>query len=633
MSLHWVEPAELERLRTSPVPVAERVRLFADACRLNALTAIARAGSGHIGTSFSSVDIVAWLFLSEILPRVDAVDRPRYFSSKGHDVPALYAVLAGTGLLPFGKLKELRRLGGLPGHPDVGTSPFIEANTGSLGMGISKAKGMILADRLGGVRRRHFVLTGDGELQEGQFWESLQPAANSRLDELTVIVDHNKVQSDTLVERVSPLGDLEAKLRAFGWAVERCDGHDPDGLAASLQRLDAADGVPRIIIADTVKGRGVSFMEHTAMAAGDRLYRFHSGAPDAPVYERAAAEIAGRMNARLAAAGLAPLRVAAEEYPRRTAPDRPQRLVQAYGEALAAAADTDRRIVALDADLALDTGLLPFEKRHPERFVECGIAEQDMISTAGGLALRGLLPVAHSFACFLTTRPNEQIYNNATERTKVVYVGSLAGLVPGGPGHSHQSVRDIPLLASIPDLVCIEPGSEEQVRAALAWCLARSSGSSYLRLCSVAVELPFPPNAELVPGRGTVIREGADAVIFAYGPVMLSQAWQAAERLTGDGISLAVIDLPWLNRIDATWLSAVAGRFPAIFTLDDHYVIGGQGERLAALLAADAGARAVGVTHFGVRDIPVCGTNDEVLRHHGLDAASLAGAIRRSLRP
>ena len=192
---------------------------------------ITYAGSGHIGSSFSSLDIVSWLLLEEMEKDATGKYRDVYFSSKGHDAPGLYAALIGLGLLEFPLLHKLRRLGGLPGHPDIHT-PYCHTNTGPLGMGISKAKGMLKARRLLGKPGRVFVLTGDGELQEGQFWESLAGAANEGLDSLTVIVDHNKIQSDTWVRDVSDLGELEVKFRAFGWETARCDGHD----FAALQR-------------------------------------------------------------------------------------------------------------------------------------------------------------------------------------------------------------------------------------------------------------------------------------------------------------------------------------------------------------------------------------------------------------
>src|SRR6188474_2134839 len=224
LELHYVPVGEFQRLLRRDLNPVQRARAFAALARINTLYMIAGAWSGHIGTSFSSLEIISWLFLNELR---DLAKGPEacdvFFSSKGHDAPALYNVLIGLGLLPADKLHQLRRLHGLPGHPHVET-PYIQANTGSLGMGISKAKGMAIANRLAGRPRRIFVLTGDGELQEGQFWESLASAASRRLDEIVVIVDHNKIQSDTWVEQVSGLGDVEAKVRAFGWHVTRCNG-------------------------------------------------------------------------------------------------------------------------------------------------------------------------------------------------------------------------------------------------------------------------------------------------------------------------------------------------------------------------------------------------------------------------
>lgn len=620
----FVPAAEFARVRGLGTSLEGRVALFADVCRINVLAMVMTAGSGHLGTSFSCLDILSWLFLGEGL--ADSVGSgPRYFSSKGHDAPAQYAVLSGVGLLDPALLRRLRRLGGLPGHPDVST-PGIEANTGSLGMGISKARGMIYADRLRGSRRTTYVLTGDGELQEGQFWESLQPAANAAMSEIVAIVDHNKVQSDTLVERVSDLGDIEQRLRAHGWMVARCDGHSPASIRDALRSIRERTS-PAIVIADTVKGRGVSFMEHTAMAPEARLYKFHSGAPDLETYARALEELRARVDGVLRAVGAPPLRLEAHPLPERRIPEQAQRLVPAYAAALVEEAERDPSIVALDADLALDTGLLPFEERFPDRFIEFGIAEQDMVSAAGAMALQGLTPVAHSFACFLSTRPNEQIYNNATERRKVVYAASLAGLLPAGPGHSHQSVRDIAAVGSVPGLVMIQPADIAETRAAVRYAFRSTSESVYLRLVSIPCVLPFalPDDHELAEGRGTELRPGSDVALFAYGPVMLSEAWHAS-ALLHDRLQVAVVDVPWLNRLDAAWLAgAIAGK-RLVVTLDDHYVAGGQGQLIAATIAALPGTRPR-VINLGVREIPACGSNDEVLRHHRLDRASIAEEI------
>lgn len=621
-TLYYIPHGEFMRVRESGIPCEQRVAIFSDMCRLNALYMIARAGSGHIGSSFSSLDIISWLLLEEM------TEEDIFFSSKGHDAPGYYAALIGMGKLELDLIHKLRKIDGLPGHPDIGT-PGIVTNTGSLGMGISKAKGMVFANRLANRLSSVFVMTGDGELQEGQFWESLASAVNYGLHEITVIIDHNKLQSDTFVKNVSDLGDLEAKLRAFGWRVERCDGNNIGAFAATLAKLKD-ETRPKIIIADTIKGKGVSFMEHTSLDSDVAMYRFHSGAPDASSYRLAAQEIMDRLQQRMQEADAAALELVTIEREATTPPPASaQRLIPAYTCALLEQAGKHSNIVALDADLILDTGLIPFRDQYPTRFFECGIAEQDMVSVAGGMALKGLLPVVHSFACFLSARPNEQIYNNATEKTKIIYVGSLAGVVPGGPGHSHQAVRDISALAAIPGLTLVEPSCEAEVSLLLDWCINEAPGSCYLRLVSLPWEIPYqlPEGYRPKYGQGVTIIEGTYLAIIAYGPVLLSAAVQAADILKKDrGISLKVINLPWLNHVDSDWLKITIGSCKHVFCLDNHYVSGGQGDVLSRTIT-QWGNHNVQAHHLGLTEIPPCGTNQEVLQTVGLDVISLVETI------
>ena len=220
--------SEFERVRAADLPRDEQLGILADMARTNALTAVKRAGSGHLGSSFSAMDVVVHLFEEELTTSRlgwDHPDRDVYFSSKGHDVPGLYAVLHSFGVIPTERLLRLRRLGGLDGHPDIGV-PGIEANSGSLGMGISKGRGIAWAKRFLGRGGRVVVMTGDGELQEGKYYEALQAAAHQRIGNLVVIVDRNELQSDKPTDEILGLGDLESKLAAFGWHVESCDGHD-----------------------------------------------------------------------------------------------------------------------------------------------------------------------------------------------------------------------------------------------------------------------------------------------------------------------------------------------------------------------------------------------------------------------
>src|ERR1043166_6019609 len=347
LELSFVPPSEMQRVAGANASAAARVAAFAALARINTLYMIAGAWSGHIGTSFSSLEIMSWLFLNEIRDLDKGPDQADiFFSSKGHDAPALYNVLIGLGLLPADMLHHLRRLHGLPGHPHVET-PYIQANTGSLGMGISKAKGMAIANRLAGRPRRIFVLTGDGELQEGQFWESLASAANRGLGEIVAIIDHNKIQSDTWVRQVSDLGALEDKLRAFGWHVSRVDGHDAAALERTFRALDAVTDIPKVIIADTVKGKGVSFMEGPALKAGE-LYAYHSGAPPEAAYNAALNELRAIAEKRVADLGLGSLPLEKRTRNPRREPRKTENLIAAYEKALVEQGGRRNDLIVLD---------------------------------------------------------------------------------------------------------------------------------------------------------------------------------------------------------------------------------------------------------------------------------------------
>lgn len=629
-TLYYIPYKEFERVRALPVEKTSLAEIFANMARLNTLYMIGRAGSGHIGSSFSSMDMVSWLLLNELtdadLSNNDAGNI--YFSSKGHDAPGYYAALIGAGRMNFESIHKLRRIDGLPGHPDINTECMV-TNTGSLGMGVSKAKGMVTANRLNGLVGNVYLMTGDGEIQEGQFWESLVSGANNNFHEVVTIIDHNKLQSDTYVYHVSDLGDLEAKLNSFGWHVERIDGHDVSSFASTLDKLKQIKDKPKVIIADTIKGKGVSFMEHTAMESDAEMYRFHSGAPDADSYTKAAQELIDKINNQLNKISAENLLLETIERPiSEQQEEKTQRLIPAYSDALLSQAEKHKNLVALDADLILDTGLIPFKEKFPDRFIECGIAEQDMVSQAGGMALKGLLPVVHSFACFLSTRPNEQIYNNATEKKKIIYAGSLAGVLPGGPGHSHQSVRDISALGGIPGLNLIEPSCEAEVAHVVDYAVNKNNLSTYIRLISIPYIVPFelPDDYELKEGQGVTLREGTDAVLFAYGPVMLSEAYKAAEILSNNhNFSLKVVNLPWLNLIDSQWLHEAIGEVKKVYTLDNHFLNGGQGQMIGATITEQN--ISVDFTRLGIEDIPACGTNDEVLTHHRLDKNSIVSLL------
>ncbi|MFC1612279.1 transketolase C-terminal domain-containing protein [Patescibacteria group bacterium] len=623
----FIPLSEIQRIKEEVSDPLILSSLLSDIFRLNALSMVKEAGSGHLGSTLSSIDILTWLWLYEMKdPNTENGDV--FFSSKGHDVPALYSVLIGFGRLEYEKIHQLRRLGGLPGHPDIHT-PGIITNTGSLGMGISKARGMALANRLNQKKRNIYVLSGDGELQEGQIWESLQQTANKNFDEIVLIVDCNKIQSDTWVSKVNDLGKLQEKFTAFGWDVKRCNGHNFNEVKDAFEHFKTVKDMPHVLIADTVKGKGVSFMEGDVFDKDGEFYDYHSGAPSDENYKKASDEILNRINSKLSEK----IKFIEKELePKKKEKDGRQMLIASYGKELVKIADRNKDIVALNADLLKDHALYEFKTQFKERFFECGIAEQDMVSMAGGLALENKIPIVHSFACFLSTRANEQIYNNATEKKKVIYVGSLAGLLPSTPGHSHQSVRDISALGSIPDLTMIQPANEYEVQSALKWAVDTNKYSTYIRFYSIPFKPTFPilEDYNFVKGQGSELIKGEDVVIIAYGPVMLNQAALAVESLKEYGIKATLINLPWLNEIDEKWLMDMAGNYKTIITLDDHYIRFGQGTLISSLLLKNNFTGKI--LSLGVEEVPACGQADEVLAHHKLDSKSMVESIKGFLK-
>ncbi len=632
-NIRIIPVGEFEKVRKSTVHELDKLSLIADMCRANTLASIKLAGSGHLGSSFSSLDIVTLLYYSEmnvIELGIEHPDRDIYLSSKGHDVPGQYSVLHSLGIVPKEQFLRLRRLGGTHGHPDV-SIPGIEANTGSLGMGISKGKGIAIAKRLLGRAGRVFVLTGDGELQEGQVFEALQSAAHQGLSGIHVIVDHNKVQSDKEVSHICDLESLEDKFRSFGWHVARCNGHDFRMLHDALRAFRCLDEKPKLLIADTVKGRGVSFMEHPeALAAGGGLYRWHAGAPDDLTYEAAYDEIVRRIRAGFENMQLPQLILEETDPPAKKGNGVSREYVaEAFGQALVEIAGRHPELVVLDADLAADCRVRAFEERFPERFIENGIAEQDMVSTAGGLALQGLLPVVNTFAAFLAARANEQIYNNACERSKVIYVCHYAGLIPAGPGASHQSVRDISLLGGLPGFTVIQPCNGIETRLALGYCVEEAQGSCVLRLNigPSPHEIALPERYSLTYGQGVALTEGGDYILFAYGPVMLHEALLASDLLKQRGVGLKVINMPWLNCSDPEWLSRTVSPYGSIYVLEDHWPCGGIADHLLTQLCKSNLLSGRRFERFAVEGHPACGTPAEALCYHRLDGESLADRI------
>jgi transketolase len=629
-----INKTEFDRVKNFEGKWTNKMQLFADICRYNTLVAVKKAGSGHLGSSLSAMDITTYLYLNELnVLKVgfDSDNRDIYFSSKGHDVPGLYSIFYALGIIPEEKLLGLRRLNGLDGHPEV-RQPGIEASTGSLGMGISKGKGMAWAKSYENKKGHVYVLTGDGEFQEGQIYESLQAAAHQQIGNLTVIMDHNKYQTDMLVKDVNNIEDVVEKVTAFGWHVVKIDGHDYNELQKTFSELKKVTDKPKMIVADTIKGRGVSFMEKPEVEtfAGKTLYKWHSGAPDDESYVKGLAELTEKINQLTSELGIENIDIPKNEAEGKVSGKTQMEFVtEAYGDALCEIAKTNDKLVLLDGDLSADCKLRKFEKMYPDRFIENGIAEQDMVSMAGGLARMGLIPVVNTFASFLAARANEQIYNNAGEQTKIIYTCHFSGIIPAGPGKSHQSVRDISLFGSLPNVTIIQPCNAEETKLATKYCVNKAEENCVLRLVigPSPERIELPKNYKFKVGVGAELTEGNNAILFGYGPVLLHEALLAAEYLNKIGFGLKVINMPWLNKIDKKWLADVVKDQKKIFVLEDHSAVGGLGDRLLNALKVNGILDNSEFVNLGLTEYPECGTPWEVLDYHNLDGKSLAQRI------
>lgn len=422
----------VDKTDPQPGPITTNLSVLLDALRLNVLYMVQQAGSGHLGGSLSSLSIMVDLFWNRMNPE------DIFISSKGHDAPGLYALMQARGIIPFETIHTLRRPGGLPGHPTIDV-PGIYFNTGSLGMGISKANGLAAADRMNGIHRKIYVLVGDGELQEGQIYES----SWRREGKVRIVIDCNGYQLSKPTELPGLLPEKNVRV------------------------------VP------TAKGAGISFMENDN--------KYHAGALSADEYARAAAEISGR----LFNAGIAIKPTHDQPYPR---PAKSHELTKAYGgrkqnpgiaprlPGILESVGQNPKVIVMDADLEPDCGLTHFKEKYPDRFIECGIAEQDMVSMATGLAEGGFIPIVHSFAAFLCRRANEQIYNACLERRHIVFVGSMAGLLPTGPGTSHQCLEDIALMKTMPGMTILAPKTADALWSALAWAVDEATGPVYISI-------------------------------------------------------------------------------------------------------------------------------------------------------
>ncbi len=588
----------------------EQLKDAANLMRGYDLIALCAAGSGHAGGTLSVMDITAALYLkvaNHDPQNPSWPDRDRIIWSTGHKAPSLYLGLAVAGFCPVEEVMTLRKLGSpYQGHPHWLKLPGVEVSTGSLGQGLSIAVGIALAAKLDGKHHQTFCLMGDGEQQEGQIWEAAMEAGHFHLDNLIGIIDCNRLQIDGWVKDVMSVEPLAAKYASFGWDVLRIDGHDMNQVVDALQQAKRVVGRPIVILADTVKGKGVSFMQDQA--------GWHGKAPNYEELTRALNELG--LSQRIPVQQLL-------DRAKRYQADVEQKLDSAmpkfsrdywwnagetmkvkmeptrkgFGQSLAENGD-DERVVCLGLDISGSITISDFYSGKPERkkrWISMGIAEQSATSAAAGLAKEGKLPVLGTYATFAAARNLDQIRTSVCYGNfNVMIAGAHGGVSVGPDGATHQALEDLFAMQGLPNMSVVVPCDVEETRKATSYLLLQHEGPKYIRFAREATPVVTNEKTPFVFGKANVIRlrdeaanfadafeirlaeayenEREDLSIIACGP-MVPEAMRAAYILKCDyGYETRILNLHTLKPIDAEAVVRAAQDTGVVITAEEHQI-------------------------------------------------------------
>jgi transketolase len=589
--------------------------------RVDSVRCAAAAKSGHPTSGMSGADLMAVLlakYLRYDFDRPDAPTNDRLVFSKGHASTLLYAMFRAAGAITDEELLTYRQFGSmLEGHPTP-LIPWVDVATGSLGQGLPIGVGMAIAGKyLDRLPYRIWVLCGDSESAEGSIWEAFQHAGHYELDNLTAIFDVNRLGQRGPTMDEWHLDHYRARAEAFGWRAIEIDGHDVEAIDAAYAEAAATTGKPTVVIARTIKGKGVKAVEDKEGWHGKPL--------DDP--EGAIEELGGLRNIIVEVAKPPPgephrFETGALELPRYEVGSEVATR-KAYGEALAAIGSARGDIVAVDGEVSNSTFAEIFKQAHPERFFEMYIAEQQMVAAAVGLQARGWRPFASSFAAF-HSRAYDFIRMAAISRAALCLSGSHAGVSIGEDGPSQMALEDLAMMRAVHGSTVLHPCDGNQT-AKLVATLAEREGISYIRTLRPNTPVLYGPDEEFPIGGCRVLRHGDDVTLVGCG-VTVHEALKAAETLAADGIEARVVDCYSLKPIDGEALAVAAEETGRIVTVEDHWPEGGLGEAVLSALA-DQGARAE-VTRLAVREMPRSGKPDELLAAYKIDAAAIAEAAR-----
>jgi len=602
--------------------------------RIDSVRATSEAGSGHPTSCCSMADIMAALFFAEM--RFDPKDpqnpdSDRFVLSKGHAAPILYAAWAEAGAFDRSELLKLRRIDSdLEGHPTP-RLPFVDVATGSLGQGICAAIGIALNARRIKSAYRTYALLGDGESAEGSVWEAANVGSADALDNLCGITDVNGLGQSRPTMWNHHMEQFERRWSAFGWNAIVIDGHDMNAILDALEQARNTTGRPTMILARTIKGKGVSFVEGKDGRHGkpfkkgeemDRaiaeLEKQFVPVPESGPASNLAAQIP--KPASVPRAVVTPKPVAPPAYKR----GEEVATREAYGVAIAKLGESDSRVVALDADVKNSTFSDKFEKALPDRFYETFIAEQVMVGAAMGLAARGAIPFPSTFACFLT-RAADFIRMAAISNVNVKLAGSHAGVSIGEDGPSQMALEDLAMCRTQPNCTVLYPSDAVSTERLVA-LMAYHPGLAYMRTSRPKTPVIYSNDETFTIGGLKVLRESDSDVATVIGAgVTLFETLKAYDQLKAAGTSIRVIDLYSVAPIDRDSLvkagRATGGR---LITVEDHYPVGGLGDAVAEAVAG-AGLT---VRRLAVREIPRSGKPEELLERFGISAKHIVEAVK-----
>jgi transketolase len=604
------------------------IQAFAQKLRRDSLISTSEAGSGHPTTCMSAAEIVAVLFGREMAydpkdPWKAGTDH--FVLSKGHAAPILWAALHEVGAIAE-DTKTLRRIdSNLEGHPTPRVPGWVKVATGSLGQGLSASVGMAIGRRMANDPGRIYCLMGDGEIAEGAVWEAAQIASYYKLANLCGIVDVNALGQSGRTMYLHDIDAIAARWRSFGWHAIGLDGHDVAAVTRAFEEARRTTDRPTVLLARTFKGKGAKLTEDKDAWHGKPLKK------------------GAELDAALADVGDPQVRIAVEPRTRGEArrlraptivelPPPPYKLGdevatrEAYGEALVRIGTVDPRLVVLDAETKNSTFAEKFMQKFPDRYVECFIAEQNMIGMALGLAGEGYVPFASSFAAFLT-RAYDFIRMAAYSQPKhLILTGSHVGVSIGEDGPSQMGLEDLAMMRAVLGATVFYP-ADAMCASRLVEKSIAAGGIVYLRMSRPKTPVLYGPDETFQTGGSKVLRSsGKDVCTVVAAGVTLFEALKAHDKLAAEGVAVRVVDAYSVKPLDEATLRRCAEETGAIVTVEDHGAWGGLGEAVAAAV------RVPKLAMLAVRELPRSGKPAELLAAHGIDSAAIVSAVKKLVR-